>query len=65
MWKFAVPDVILCMLGVAWGLQGLAGKTRSSGVNAHPVWAAWRRGVHPWRHTRRRGQTAYFPLEKA
>jgi len=39
MWKFAVPGVILCMVGVVFSLQGLAGKTRSGGMNGHPIWA--------------------------
>jgi hypothetical protein len=39
MWKFAVPGGILCLLGVAWSLQGLGGKTSSGGMNGHPIWA--------------------------
>jgi len=39
MWKFAVPGVLLAVLGVVWILQGLVGKTSSGGMNGHPIWA--------------------------
>lgn len=37
--KFAVPGVLLGLLGAVWILQGAVGKSSSGGMNGHPIWA--------------------------
>jgi hypothetical protein len=37
--KFAVPGVVLSLIGVVWILQGAVGQTSSGGMNGHPIWA--------------------------
>lgn len=37
--KYAIPGVLISLIGVVWILQGAVGQTSSGGMNGHPIWA--------------------------